>query len=87
MFELFTVKVWGKDLVCDICSGDEWYKSTVKTEIETNDNAGEFEEQVRYMFECNTCGNCRLFGMVANYNEAEDCHDVNLETKTVSNIE
>ncbi|WP_226669981.1 hypothetical protein [Metabacillus litoralis] len=87
MFELFTVKVWGKDLICDICSGDKWYKNTVKTEIETKDIVGQYEEQVRYMFECHTCGNCRLFGMVANDNEAEDDHDVNLETNTVSNLE
>ena len=84
MFELYTVKVWGKVIFCDICSNDKWYESTVKMEIETKETIGVYEEQVRYMFECQTCGNCKLFGMVAKYNEIDDCHDVNLETIAIS---
>ncbi len=87
MFDLFTVKLWGKGLICDICSGDKWHKSAVKIEIENEEITGEYEEQVRYMFECSNCGNCRLFGMVAKYNEIEESHEVNLHTKKISNVE
>ncbi|MBY0098322.1 hypothetical protein [Mesobacillus maritimus] len=79
---LVNVKVWGNDLNCDVCSNDKWYKRTLKTEFESQENALIFEEEVRYLFECSNCGNCKLFGMVSRETNPDE---VNLTIMPVGN--
>ena len=57
---------------CDMCSEDKWYSSTMKTEFMKEENAFEYNEEVRYMFECTRCGNCKIFGMVSKENDTDD---------------
>lgn len=78
---LYAVKIWGKELKCDVCSDNQWFKSTLKTEFESEENAWEYNEEVRYMFECKKCGNCRIFGMVSN---EDDIDDVNITISLIS---
>jgi hypothetical protein len=68
------VKIWEKELICDICFNNKWFKSTLKTEIARR-NTLDFGNEVRYMFECKKCGNCRMFGMVSS---EDDIDDVNI---------
>lgn len=80
---LSAVKIWGKKLKCDVCSDNQWFKSTLKTEFESEENALEYIEEVRYMFERKKCGNCRIFGIVSN---EDDIDDVNITISTISEI-
>ncbi|SES44112.1 hypothetical protein [Psychrobacillus sp. OK032] len=80
---LYAVKIWGKELKCDICSDNQWFKRTLKTEFEREENSCEYNEEVRYMFECKKCGNCRIFGMVSN---EDDIDDVNITISPISEI-
>lgn len=36
---LNAVKIWGKELKCDICFDNQWFKSTLKTEFDSAENA------------------------------------------------
>lgn len=49
---IYTVTIWDKELKCEICSNNQWFESTLKTEFESKDNAWGYSEEVRYMFEC-----------------------------------
>lgn len=69
---LCKVEIWGKELICEICSHDYWFRNTLKTEFMKEENAFEYSQQVRYLFECKTCGNCKMFGMVSNENDMDD---------------
>jgi uncharacterized Zn finger protein len=80
---LYEVKIWGKELRCDVCSDNQWYKSTLKTEFQSEENTNEYYEEIRYMFECKKCGNCRIFGMVSNEN---DIDDVNISISPISEM-
>lgn len=53
---LYAVNIWGKELKCEICSNNQWFKSTLKTEFLSKENAWEYSEEVRYMFECKNVG-------------------------------
>jgi uncharacterized Zn finger protein len=77
---LVNVKVWEKELHCDICSNDMWYQNILKVEFESSENALVFEEEARYLFECSNCGNCKIFGKISR-----DIDDVNLTVKPVHN--
>lgn len=79
---LYKVKIWGNDLNCDICSSNQWYESTLKTEFLREDNTSEFSEEVRYMYECSKCGNCKIFGMVSS---EKDQDEVNISTTLIDN--
>ncbi len=80
---LYAVKIWGKELICDVCSDNQWFKNTLKTEFESEENAWQYNEEVRYMFECKKCGNCRIFGMVSN---EDDIDDVNIIISPITEI-
>lgn len=80
---LYEVKIWGKELQCDVCSDNQWYKSTLKTEVQSEENTYEYNKEVRYMFECKKCGNCRIFGMVSNKNDTDD---VNINISPISEM-
>ncbi|MCM3767071.1 hypothetical protein [Neobacillus niacini] len=75
------VRIWGKELICDICSENQWYKSSLKTEYQSEENINEYNEEIRYVFECKKCGNCRIFGMVSNENDVDD---VNMTISPIS---
>ena len=78
---IYTVTIWDKELKCEICSNNQWSERTLKTEFESKDNAWEYSEEVRYMFECKKCGNCKIFGMVSN-----EVDDVNIIVSPISEI-
>ena len=80
---LCKVNIWGKELKCEVCSNNQWFESTLKTEFESKENAGRYSEEVRYMFECKKCGNCKIFGMVSS--EA-DIDDVNIIVSPIYKI-
>ncbi|MFF2449380.1 hypothetical protein ACFVSW_20260 [Neobacillus sp. NPDC058068] len=84
MNNLFTVKVWDKDLICEMCSNDKWDKNILKIEVERPENGGEYREEERYKFECPNCGNCKLFGIVSTFNESKKGEEINLKTTPVS---
>ncbi|MBP3041451.1 hypothetical protein J9303_18565 [Bacillaceae bacterium Marseille-Q3522] len=69
---LVNVKIWGNELKCDICFNNKWYKNTLKTEFESQENALIYEEEARYMFECSQCGNCKIFGMISKENDIDN---------------
>ena len=78
---LYEVKIWGNELKCDVCFNNQWFQSTLKTDFLSAENACEYSEEVRYMFECKKCGNCKIFGMVSK----EDCiNDVNISATLIS---
>lgn len=77
---LFKVKIWGNELNCEVCGERKWYKNTLKTEFQREDNALEFSEEVRTMFECVKCGNCKIFGIVS---AADDIDKLNLTITTI----
>ncbi|MEO4054783.1 hypothetical protein [Solibacillus sp. CAU 1738] len=68
VFKLCEVKIWDKQLKCDVCENGQWYFQTMKIEIEDYP----IQEQVRYLFECKTCGNCKIFAMVASEDDMDD---------------
>ncbi|QOY35257.1 hypothetical protein AWH56_021590 [Anaerobacillus isosaccharinicus] len=78
---LYTVKIWDNELKCDICSSNKWFQSTLKTDFLRAENASEYNEEVRYMFECQRCGNCKIFGMVS---KEGDTDVVNITTIPIS---
>lgn len=80
---LYAVTIWDKELKCEICSNNKWFKSTLKTEFESKENALEYSEEVRYMFECKKCGNCKIFAMVSDGN---DIDNVNIMISPVQEI-
>ncbi|MGG4039459.1 MULTISPECIES: hypothetical protein [Bacillaceae] len=80
---LYEVKIWGKEFKCDVCSDNQWHKSTLKIEFQSEENGNEYNEEIRYMFECKKCGNCRIFGMVSNEN---DIDDVNISIRPISDM-
>ena len=80
-FLLYEVKIWDKELECDFCSNNQWFKGVLKTEFESEENAHRYTEEVRYLFECKECGNCRIFGMMSDEND-----NVNIAVYPVSEI-
>lgn len=80
---LYEVKIWGKELRCDVCSENQWYKNALKTEFQGEENANEYNEEIRYMFECKKCGNCRIIGMVSN---EYDIDDVNISISPITEV-
>ncbi len=69
---MYKVKIWANELKCEVCSENNWYMSTLKTELMKEDNALEYNQEVRYMFECTKCGNCKIFGMVTAENDTDE---------------
>lgn len=69
---MYKIKIWANELKCEVCSENKWYMSTLKTEFMKEDNALEYNQEVRYMFECTKCGNCKIFGMVTAKNDIDE---------------
>lgn len=78
---LYAVKIWGNELKWDICSSNKWFQSTLKTDFLRAENALEYNEEVRYMIECQRCGNCKIFGIVS---KECDTDVVNITTIPIS---
>lgn len=60
------IRIWGKELICQICNHDTWYPSTLRVEIAKFISI-DYKEQARYLFECTKCGNALVFGMINDW--------------------
>lgn len=73
---LYKVDVWKHELKCEICKENKWYLSRLRTDFLNDDNPNEYNEKIRYMFDCSKCGNCKIFGRISAEN---DMNDTNLK--------
>lgn len=78
---IYEVKIWNNDLKCEVCYSNRWFQSTLKTVFLSDENALKYNEEVRYMFECEKCGNSKIFGMVT---KKDDTDVVNISTIPIS---
>ncbi|OMD89837.1 hypothetical protein BSK49_10740 [Paenibacillus odorifer] len=62
-----TIKIWGKELVCNCCSQSNWDHSKIRVTICDVSKGEEDSIQSRYLFSCTTCGVEVIFGKIYDW--------------------
>ena len=60
------IKILKRDLICSVCSSDEWHKTRIKF-IGSTCLKDKFVEQERTILECVKCGHGMWFGVVYDW--------------------
>ena len=64
---MYKVKIWEKELRCQICGNDKWHSKTLKVVDYENYLLDKNYEEVRYLYECDKCGYGMWFGMITDW--------------------
>lgn len=64
---MYKVKIWEKDLECQVCNANRWHRKIIKVVDFDDYKLGKNYDEVRYLFECDKCGYGMWFGMVTDW--------------------